>query len=175
MRPRSLAAAILLGPALLAVAGAARAQLPKKDYLTETEAQKIRDAETPSERMKLFLLYAADRLKKFHYELGRPADEPRRVEMLNSLLNAYTGCIDEAADRIDEARERQLDIRAGLKEMRAKVKDFLDDMQKIAAGGPDADAYKETLEDAIEATRDALDDADKAAKEIAPPPVRRKP
>jgi hypothetical protein len=34
--------------------------------------------------------------------------------------------------------------------------------------------YKDTLEDAIEGTKDALADADKASKDMLPPPVRRK-
>jgi hypothetical protein len=42
-------------------------------------------------------------------------------------------------------------------------------------GGPEYDAYKETLQDAIEGTKDALSDAEKAAKELTPAPVRRKP
>jgi hypothetical protein len=37
------------------------------------------------------------------------------------------------------------------------------------------DTYKETLEDAIEGTKDALNDVDEAQKELSPAPVRRKP
>jgi hypothetical protein len=34
--------------------------------------------------------------------------------------------------------------------------------------------YRENLDDAIEGTQDALKDAEKAKKNVAPPPVRRK-
>ena len=151
------------------------AQQPKKEYLTTLESDKIRDAEEPSLRIKLFLDFAADRLKKFQYELGRPSSERLRSERLNSLLNAFASCVDDAAELVDLGRERQDDIRAGIKEMQARVKEFLPQLEKLAAEGKDLATYKATLEDAIEATKEAQADAEKAAKEIAPAPVRRKP
>ncbi|MDP9147476.1 MAG: hypothetical protein M3N22_07430, partial [Acidobacteriota bacterium] len=42
----------------------ANAQQEQKDYLSSMEADKIRDAETTNERVKLFLTFADDRLKK---------------------------------------------------------------------------------------------------------------
>src|SRR5437870_8667669 len=37
------------------------AAAPQKDYLSALEADKIRDAETPNERIRLFLTFAEDR------------------------------------------------------------------------------------------------------------------
>ncbi|HWQ03498.1 MAG TPA: hypothetical protein VNL38_03375 [Candidatus Nitrosotenuis sp.] len=161
----------LLGSAWLT----ADATAQKKDYLTSVEADKIRDAETPSEKIKLLLTFAADRLKKFQYELSRPVSDRRRVERLNSLLNAYSACVDDAADIIAVALEKQQDAHAGIKELQTRGKDFLATLEKLASGGPEFASYEETLKDAIEATRDAMRDAEEAAKELAPPPVRRKP
>ncbi|MBI1750941.1 MAG: hypothetical protein HY234_11660 [Acidobacteria bacterium] len=153
----------------------ASAQESKREYLTQTEADKIRDAEEPSPRIKLFLEFAADRLKKFHYELGRPSSERLRAERLNTLLSAYASCVDDAAELIDMGRERQDDIRAGIKEMQKRAKEFMPQLEKLAAEGQDLALYRETLQDAMEATKQAIADAEKAAKEIAPPPVRRRP
>jgi hypothetical protein len=150
-------------------------QQPKKDYLTETEADKIRDAMLPPDRIKLFVSFAEDRLKKFQYELARATPEGRRSEILNSLLNAYSGCMDDAADQIALAQEKQIDIHGPLKAMLSKGKEFLETLNKLNEGGPEYDTYKETLQDAIEGTKDALADAEKAAKELTPAPVRRKP
>jgi predicted nucleic acid-binding Zn-ribbon protein len=158
-------------PALSAPA----AQHEKKEYLTETEADKIRDAETPSERIKLFISFADDRLKKFQYEQGRTTAQRRRGEILNSLMNAYSGCVDDAADQIAVAEEKQANIHDALQLMQDKGKEFMEVLEKLDKGGPDFDAYKDTLEDAIEATKDAIADAAKAQKEMLPPPVRRKP
>ena len=153
-----------------------QAQEQKKDYLTDAEGDRIRDAVTPPERMKLFVEFAGDRLKKFQYELTRSVPEGRRNEILNGLLNAYAGCVDDAADQIEVAREKQVDIRASLKIMQTKGKEFLEALQKINQGaGPEYDIYKDTLQDAIEGTQDALADVDKALKELNTAPVRRKP
>ncbi len=163
-------AALLLCLGLAAQPAAAQ----RRDYLTSLEADNIRDAETSARRIRLFVSYAADRLKKFHYELGKPSTDRRRAERLNSLLSAYTGCIDDAADLVSIGVERQEDIRAGLKDLQARVKEFLPQLEKLAAEGAELESYKDTLTDAIEATKEAAQAAEKAAKEIAPPPVRRK-
>jgi hypothetical protein len=153
----------------------AKAVPQKKEYLSDAEADKIRDAATPSERMKLFIFFADDRLKKFQYELNRTTPERGRNEILNGLLNGYAGCIDDAADQIDVAQEKQLDIHDALKLMLDKGKEFLDILNKLDQNGADLDTYRDTLEDAIEGTKDALSDAAEAGKAMPPAPVRRKP
>jgi hypothetical protein len=150
-------------------------QDPQKDYLTDAEADKIRDAVTPPERIKLYISFADDRLKKFQYELTRKTPEGRRGEILNGLLNDYIGCMDDAADQIEVARDKQVDIRGQLKLIESKGKEFLVVLQKLDQDGPELDTYKDTLQDAIEGTKDAVSDADKASKELTPVPVRRKP
>jgi len=47
-------------------------------------------------------------------------------------------------------------------------------LEKLSADGPELELYKDNLDDAIEGTRDAMNDAEKAKKKVAPPPVRRK-
>ncbi|MGB7848735.1 MAG: hypothetical protein WBL63_24200 [Candidatus Acidiferrum sp.] len=166
------ASAVVLFAAMMA-ALPARAQRPEKDYLSEIEADKIRDAETPNDRVKLFLLFADDRLKKFQYELEHPSAN-KHGEMLNYLMNSYGGCVDDAADVIQVSLSKQENIRQGIDLMATKAKEFLAILQKYASEGPEHDIYKENLDDAIEGTQDALNDAEKAKKKAAPPPVRRK-
>jgi ribosomal protein S13 len=158
--------------ALISSTVAMRAQ-EKKDYLSETEADKIREATTPSAKMILFVTFADDRIAKLKYTLAHPGTERRRAEQLNALINAYTGCIDDAADVIDVARERQQDIKLGLKQLSTRGKENLAYLQELQKSGAELDSYKETLDDAVEATQDALNDAEKAGKEISAP-VRRK-
>jgi hypothetical protein len=176
---RRLACRLGIGATVLMMfmvsARSVHAQHDKKDYLTDAEGDRIRDAVTPPERMKLFVEFADDRLKKFQYELTRTVPEGRRAEILNGLLNAYEGCVDDAADQIEVAREKQVDIRASLKLMQGKGKEFLAALQKISQGGPEYEIYKDTLADAIEGTQDALSDVEKALKELNNAPVRRKP
>jgi hypothetical protein len=168
------AAGMLAGPAVARPPRPAPAP-QQKDYLTEAEADKIRDADTPALRIRLYLGFAEDRLKKFEYEIHRTVAERRRAEILNALLNEYSGCIDDAADQIDVAQEKQIDVRDELKLMKTKDKEFLTTLEKYDKDGPELETYRETLEDAIEGTKDALTDLDDAEKEATPGPVRRKP
>jgi hypothetical protein len=164
----------LLGSLMLGALPAARAATPQqKDYLSAVEADKIRDAETVNERIRLFLTFADDRLKKFQYELDHPSTN-RHSDMLNSLLNAYVGCVDDAADLIQLGLEKQDNIRQGVDLMVTRTKDFLVALEKLSSDGPEREIYKDNLDDAIEGTRDAMNDAEKAKKKVAPPPVRRK-
>jgi hypothetical protein len=159
---------LLVGPLFL------RAEVQQqKDYLSGLEADKIRDAETVNERIKLFLTFADDRLKKFRYELEHPSSN-RHGDMLNSLLNAYVGCVDDAADLIQLGLEKQDNIRQGIDLMTSRTKEFLVVLEKLSTDGPERDLYKDNLDDAIEGTRDAMNDAEKAKKKVAPPPIRRK-
>ena len=167
----SLAGAILLS----VLAGAPRAHAQARDYLTNAEADKIRDSETPSARIKLFLSFASDRIKNLQYEFAHPYDNLRREERLNALINGYTGCVDDAADLIDLGVEKQQDIHDGIKDMQEQAPEFLAYLKALSAKGKEIEDYKDNLDDAIEATTDAIRTADDASKEITAPPVRRNP
>ena len=145
----------------------------EKDYLSALEADKIRDAETSNERIRLFLSFAEDRLKKFQYEIEHPSSN-RHGELLNALLNAYVGCVDDAADTLQLGIEKQEDIRKGVELMASRTKEFLPILQKYSANAPGLEIYKDNLDDAIEGTQDAMNDAEKAKKKVSPPPIRRK-
>lgn len=178
MRSINMTGAILiLASSLSAIPAAGASPVPqKKEYLTETEADKIREAGDTGPRILLFATFASDRIKKIQYELAHmePGDE-KRAERLNSLINAYTGCIDDAADLIEIGIEKQQDIRAGVKLLDSKIKEFLPYLRGLAANGPERETYKSNLDDAIEATQDAAKDVAKATKETPEAPVRRKP
>jgi hypothetical protein len=148
----------------------------KKDYLSDLEADEIRDAYTPSAKIKLFISFAGDRIKRIQYELGHldPQDH-RQMERINDALNGYSGCIDDAAELIDIAIEKQQEIHDAIKDLQLQTKDYLIYLKQLQSSGPGRDDYKDNLDDAVEATQDAQSDAAKAQKEIQPPPVRRKP
>src|SRR6202046_1574281 len=124
----------ILPAALIFILVSARAANPaaqKKEYLTDSEADRIREAVEPGERIKLYISFAEDRLKKFQYELSRQTPDRRRGEMLNSLMNDYAGCVDDAADQIGFGGEKQGDIRGSAQTSKSKGKEFLDVLQKL--------------------------------------------
>jgi hypothetical protein len=163
--------ALLLG--LSVSSTPARAQ--KKDYLSAAEAEQIRDSDTPADRIKLFISFANDRIKKLQYEFAHPGDSLHRADRLNAMINGYTGCIDDASDLIELGADKQQNIRDGIKDMQAHAPEFLSYLKELAAKGAEVDDYKDNLDDAVDATSDAIRTADEAIKDLAPPPVRRKP
>jgi len=164
---------MLLGCVAFCLAAGAAAQVPQKDYLSSQEADKIRDAESSNEKIKLFVLFADDRLKKFQYELDH-SSQTNHPQLLNYLMNSYVGCIDDAADQMQLGVEKQQNVRAGIDILAEKTKEFLEVLKKIKADGKEVEIYQDNLDDALEGTQDALNDAEKAKKSVAPPPVRRK-
>ena len=166
---KSITMALLFG----AWTAAGVAQAPQKDYLSIQEADKIRDAETSNERIKLFIQFADDRLKKFQYELEHPSPT-NHAQMLNYLMNSYVGCVDDAADLMQLGVEKQENVRSGIDLIATKTKEYLEVLKKIKTDGREIDVYGDNLDDALEGTQDAMNDAEKAKKNVAPPPVRRK-
>lgn len=164
-------AALLCGSAGAATRSRVTApQQQPQDYLTSSEADKIRDAQTPSDRLKLFMAFADDRLKKLKYTLAHPEQfEQKRAEEINGLINAYAGCIDDASELVDLAHQEQQDIRVGLKVVKAKEAEFLEYLQDLQKSGPEIEKYKENLDDAVEATQEAIDSSTKAEKGISAP------
>jgi hypothetical protein len=88
-------------------------------------------------------------------------------------MNSYIGCVDDAADLIQLGIEKQENIRQGIELMASKAKEFLTTLQKFYSSA-EVEAFKDNLDDAMEGTRDAMNDAENAKKKVAPPPVRRK-
>jgi hypothetical protein len=165
----------ILGAAMLAatLATIPPAHAQKKDYLSETEADKIRDSDTPDQRIRLFIGFASDRIKKLQYELAHPGDSLHRADRLNALINGYSGCIDDAADLIELGVDKQQDIHAAIKEMQARAPEFLSYLKDLQTKGKEIEDYKDNLDDAVDATNDALRTANESENEVAPPPARR--
>ena len=171
---RNTICAVFIAALALSVCAAPDARAQQRDHLTGLEADRIRDAEAPSLRIKLFVSFADDRLKKFQYEASRTTPDKRRADRLRTLLDQYAACLDDAVELIDLGIEKQQDIRLGVQEVQAKGKDFLAYLEKLAADKTASAPYATNLEDALDSTHQALKSAEKAAKEMAPPPVRRR-
>jgi hypothetical protein len=165
MRSSNTPGALLFLASILSAvpAGRANATPQKKEYLSEAEADKIREAGATGPRILLFTTFASDRIKKLQYEFAHfDSTDQKRTDRLNHLINGYTGCIDDAADMIEIGIEKQQDIRLGVKALQTGIKEFLPYLQGLAANGMERETYKGNLEDAIEATQDAAKDVDKA-------------
>jgi len=165
--------ALLLGTALGIPAGWARP--PQRDHLTQTEADKIRDADTTNDRIRLFLDFAQDRLDRFQRELRMKGAGPRWADYLNDLLDAFDSCVEEAAGRVSDGLHNGEDVRAGIKQVEKRVPEFLKELEKIRAQGTDLKLYQDALDDAMDDLRDVIQRAEKADQELQRNPPKRKP
>jgi hypothetical protein len=164
----------LLLAGMLAAPAAALARPPQRDFLTQTEADKIRDAESANERIKLFLDFAADRLFRFKRELQMKGAGPRWSDFLNDMLDSFSSCVDSATDRISDGISQGEDVRAGIKDVKKRVPEFLEELQKIKKQGVDLKLYEDTLNDTIDDMHEDIKSAEKAEKRIQMNPPKPK-
>ena len=157
---------VLLLAATLVAPMAAVAQPIPQDFLTAAEASKIRNAGSTDARISLFLDFAADRLRRFEHELQVKSTGPLRADFLNDLLDSFTSCVDEASSRIDGAMSSGADVRAGIRDFRKRVPQFLAELKKIKAKGVDLNMYKDSLGDAQADLRGDMSDVEKDAKQL---------
>ena len=169
MRIPSLKVCALFFAALFLCAPSAFPQ-NNKDYISSTETDKIREAIDPNERIRLFLSFAADRLKQLQYELEHPANNVRRAERLNGLLNGFSGCLDEAVDRMELGVEKQEDVREGIKAVQTQAPQFLTYLTDSAAKSPESKSYKK-----ISTTPSSPPRKPSAAPPIPPKKTPRRP
>ena len=93
---------------------------------------------------------------------------------MSSLINAYTGCVDDAADILEAGLEKQENLRPGTKELDKRTKEFLPKLHALR-DNPELAKFKSELDDAIQGTQDAAATAQKVAKELSAVPERRRP
>jgi len=157
----------LLAAALVAPGAAlARPAPQRQDFLTETEADRIRNADSANARIGLLLDFAADRLRRFEHELQVKSTGPLRADFLRDLLDSFSACVDEASSRVDDGIGNGMDVRGGIRDIRKRVPRFLDELKKIKAKGTDWKLYEDSWRDADSDLRDDLRDAEKARKRL---------
>jgi hypothetical protein len=140
-------------PAILAMGIPAFAQ---KDFLTSDEVEKVREAQEPNERLKLYVLFARQRLDQLQRLLQK--DKKGRSLTARELLEDYTSIIDALDTVSDDALKRGADNALGANAVRDAEHVFLTQLQKIKDRPPaDLDMYSTALTEALAATSDSLD------------------
>jgi hypothetical protein len=140
-------------PAILATGIPAFAQ---KDFLTSDEVEKVREAQEPNERLKLYVLFARQRLDQLQRLLAK--DKKGRSLIARELLEDYTSIIDALDTVSDDALKRGADNSLGANAARGAEHRFLTQLQAIKDRPPaDLDMYNTALTEALAATSDSLD------------------
>ena len=126
----------------------------QRDFLTADEADQVRLAQDPNDRLKLYLHFAKQRLDLIQQAVAQ--EKAGRSKFLHDLLEDYTQVI-EAIDTVTEdALKRSADVSLGVKAVSDTEKEMLAQLEKIRDSQPkDIARYQFVLEQAIETTRDS--------------------
>ena len=149
---------------LLALSITAGWSAERGDFLTEEEADQLRDAQDPSERIQKYLEFSQIRLERFDDFRNRPPNPDYDVPgYLETQLDQHIRITDALKDWIEDQFNRHNDMRSGLKKVLEMGPHQLEQMRHIEqSSDPYAAGYRKSLSDAIDDFTDALDGATKA-------------
>ncbi|HUQ91627.1 MAG TPA: hypothetical protein VM120_08095 [Bryobacteraceae bacterium] len=123
----------------------------QRDFLTADEADQVRDAQEPNDRLQLYVKFARQRIALVEQLLSK--EKPGRSAMIHESLDEYNKIV-EAIDVVsDDALRRKLDITAGAAAVARNEAELLGRLEKIKSiKTRDFSRYEDVLANAIENT-----------------------
>jgi hypothetical protein len=127
-----------------------------RDFLTNNEADQVREAQNPNERLKLYLSFARLRLELLQKMFA--SQKPGRSALIHDTLDDYSKII-EAIDIVsDDALKRRVLVDDGISAVAKTEKEMLAALNKFEKmQAKDSSRYEFALKQAIDTTTDSLD------------------
>jgi hypothetical protein len=146
----------MMKPFLIAILIACGMIAQDRDFLTPDEADRIREVQEPNERLKLYLVFARQRVDMLKQTLAK--DKAGRSKFVHDTLEDFTQII-EAIDTVaDDAIKRKVDVTLGLAEVAKTEKEMLAQLEAIVQAPPkDFQRYEFVLKQAVETTQDSIE------------------
>jgi hypothetical protein len=138
----------------------------QRDFLTSDEIEKVREAQVPADRLKLYVLFARQRMDEFEKLMAK--EKKGRSLLVRDLLEDYTKII-EAIDTVsDDALKRKVDISLGTEAVQTAERNFAAKLRKIYDSTPtDLGLYDTAFKEAMATTLDSLELAEDSTAERA--------